>query len=183
MKIYTKTGDKGETGLFNGQRVRKDSLRVETYGTVDELNTVVGLALAFCENETLEKDLLRISNWLFNLGSDLATPLSPPPKWEVPRIPEEYISWLESRMDHYESSMPPLKSFVLPGGNRLSAHLHNARTVCRRAERLAVSLASHEELSPHSVIFLNRLSDYFFMAARYANHCLGHPDIEWDKEA
>jgi cob(I)alamin adenosyltransferase len=183
MKIYTKTGDKGQTGLFNGQRVSKDSLRVETYGTVDELNSVVGVALVGCENEVLGKDLSRISNWLFNLGSDLATPLDPPPKWEVQRVPADYITWLEQRMDLYEEGLAPLKSFILPGGNRLSAHLHNARTVCRRAERLAVNLAGHEELSEHSVIFLNRLSDYFFMAARYANHCLGHKDVIWDKDA
>jgi len=183
MKIYTKTGDKGETGLFNGRRVRKDSLRVETYGTVDELNSVVGLALVGCESTILKVDLLKISNWLFNLGSDLATPHDPPPKWDVNRIHSDNIKWLEERMDFYEKDLPRLKSFILPGGHRLSAYLHNARTVCRRAERLAVSLASLEKLNEHSLIFLNRLSDYFFMAARYANHTLGLEDIIWDKEA
>ncbi|GAB5465354.1 MAG: cob(I)yrinic acid a,c-diamide adenosyltransferase [Candidatus Kapaibacteriales bacterium] len=182
MKIYTKTGDKGTTGLFNGARVSKDNLRVETYGTVDELNSVIGIARVDCENETLGKDLLKISNWLFNLGSDFATPLEPAPKWEVQRVNEENIVWLEQRMDYYEKDLPELKSFILPGGNKLSAHLHHARTVCRRAERLAVSLSAHEKLTTESVIFLNRLSDYFFMAARYANHCLGHDDILWDKE-
>lgn len=182
MKIYTKTGDKGETGLFNGTRVSKSALRVSVYGTVDELNTIIGLARSFDPPEILADVLHKISEMLFELGSDLATPYNPPPKFEVPRINETHISFLEGLIDDYDSKLPPLKNFILPGGTKCSAYLHNARTVCRRAERLAVELSNLEDLGDKAIMFLNRLSDYLFMASRMANFAEGVNDIEWRKK-
>lgn len=179
MKIYTKTGDKGETGLFNGDRVSKSNLRVELYGTVDELNSIIGLARSFEPPEIIEGMLKELSIMLFNLGSDLATPLSPKPKFSVPRISQENIDYLEQKIDEFDDVLPALKNFILPGGSKSSAFLHNARTVCRRAERLAVKLSYDEDLGEFAVIFLNRLSDLLFTAARMANHESGIPDIEW----
>lgn len=169
MKIYTKTGDKGETSLFTGLRVAKDSLRVDTYGSVDELNSIIGIARSFQPKEPLAEDLERISNLLFIAGSDFATPLEPMPKFEITRISANHFEWLESRIDEYDKILPPLKEFILPGGAKTAAFLHQARTVCRRAERLAVSLAREANLGEHLVIFFNRLSDYLFTAARLAN--------------
>ncbi len=179
MKIYTKTGDKGETGLFNGARVSKSNLRVELYGTVDELNSIIGLARSFEPPKTIAELLKELSILLFNLGSDLATPLSPKPKFAVPRITRENTDFLEAKIDEFDEVLPVLKNFILPGGSRAAAFLHNARTVCRRAERLAVRLASEEDLGEQPVIFLNRLSDLLFTAARMANHESGIEDIEW----
>lgn len=179
MKIYTKTGDKGETGLFNGERVPKSSLRVNVYGTVDELNTVIGLGRAFDPPEMLEDGLKQISAMLFSLGTDLASPLDPPPKFEVIRITEENYKYLEELIDIYEERLPKLKNFILPGGSKVAAFLHNGRTVCRRAERLAVELAAAEPVNESAIIFLNRLSDYLFVAARLANYLEGVKDIEW----
>lgn len=182
MKIYTKTGDDGTTGLFNGQRTAKDSLRVETYGTVDELNSTIGLVRSAGVPSELSDVFKKLSDLLFNLGSDLATPLEPPAKWEVPRITEEQVRWLEELMDTYDAALPKLRGFILPGGSVAASHMHHARTVCRRAERLMVSLAREEKLNPHSAIFMNRLSDFLFMAARYANMLQGFPESEWEKE-
>lgn len=179
MKIYTKTGDKGETGLFNGARVRKDNLRVELYGTVDELNSIIGLARSFSPPKEIEKVLETTSKSLFNLGSDLATPLSPPPKFEVPRINKSNIEFLEQTIDKFDEALPPLKNFILPGGSHTAAYLHHARTVCRRAERLAVRLSFDENLGEYAVIFLNRLSDMLFTAARMSNYLSEVKDIEW----
>ncbi len=182
MKIYTKTGDDGTTGLFNGQRVLKSSLRVECYGTVDELNSIIGIVTTIPDLPLkIKESITVINNLLFNLGSDLATPLNPPPKFEVPRINEENIEWLENLIDEYDTILPPLKNFILPGGTMSSAFLQNARTVCRRAERLAVSLSTQENLGDYTVKFLNRLSDYLFTAARYANFLNGVNDINWTK--
>lgn len=181
MKIYTKTGDKGSTSLANGVRVRKHSLRVEAYGTVDETNTLVGVALAFDLPDALRHDLAIISNLLFNLGSDIATPSVPEPKFDVPRIKPEEIEFLERAIDRYDASLPELRAFILPGGSRGAAFLHNARAVARRAERLATRLAGEEDVNPNAVIFLNRLSDYLFTAARFANWSAGQKDIEWSK--
>lgn len=182
MKIYTKTGDDGSTGLFNGQRVKKYAPRVETYGTVDELNSIIGLARAFNPKQPLEKHLEIISNILFNLGSDLATPYFPEPKFAVVRLKETAIDYLENLIDDYTEKLPPLRSFILPGGTPVSAHLHQARTVCRRAERLVVELSKNEDIGPLPVIFLNRLSDYLFTAARYSNFLDGINDNEWNKD-
>lgn len=177
MKIYTKTGDDGTTGLFSGKRVSKSSVRVEAYGTVDEMNTVLGIALSACSNDNLKSDLISISNTLFILGSDLATPLEPKPKWEVKRINGEHINWLENKIDEYTAKLPELKNFILPGGNMVSAYLHQARTVCRRAERRAITLAENEDIGDWAVKYLNRLSDYLFTAARYANFLSETDDI------
>lgn len=179
MKIYTKTGDKGSTSLYNGSRVPKSDLRVETYGTVDELNTIIGLAIAHDVPKLIEEDLLIISKWLFNLGSDLATPLNS--KVNIERIKLENIEYLEKKIDEYTIKLPELNNFILPGGSKPGAFLHQARTVCRRAERLAVSLSANEDIGELPVIFLNRLSDYLFTAARFSNHLLGINETIWTK--
>lgn len=180
-RIYTKTGDNGTTGLFGGERIRKDHIRIEAYGTVDELNAVLGIVLASDDAllSGLREELTDISALLFTLGADLATPLDPPPLYAIPRIEEQHITWLETMIDAYDAVLEPLKNFILPGGTIGSAHLHHARTVCRRAERMAVSLAHTEDIGDHAVKFLNRLSDYLFTAARYANHSAGVPDVAW----
>lgn len=181
MKIYTKTGDDGTTGLFNGSRVQKYDLRVESYGTVDELNSIIGLARTVSKNQILSETLKKISNMLFSLGSDLATPHNPPPKFTAMRLEESSISFLENLIDEYTAQLPPLRNFILPGGTLCAAYLHQARTVCRRAERLIVKLSEHDEIGSTVVIFINRLSDYLFTAARYENFLSGENDNEWEK--
>ncbi|MBX3043402.1 MAG: cob(I)yrinic acid a,c-diamide adenosyltransferase [Candidatus Kapabacteria bacterium] len=181
MKIYTKTGDDGTTGLFNGVRVSKYDIRVESYGTVDELNSIIGLARTFTAHIEISDALKIISNTLFTLGSDLATPLNPPPKFEVTRLSPESIAYLENLIDEYTDKLPPLKSFILPGGSQSASFLHQARTVCRRAERLIVRLSELENIGPFVIIFINRLSDYLFTAARYENHLSGISDNVWEK--
>jgi cob(I)alamin adenosyltransferase len=177
MKIYTKTGDKGTTGLFNGERVDKDHLRVETYGTVDELNTIIGIAISFENSEILKNDLQSIQFTLFKAGTDLATPLNPPPKWQIERISESDFKFLELKIDEYSNQLPELKNFILPGGSISSGFIHQARAVSRRAERLAYSLSKESDLGENILIYLNRLSDYFFTAARYSNFLAGVEDI------
>ncbi len=181
-KIYTKTGDKGTTGLFGGQRVPKNSIRIEAYGAVDELNAVLGVFLSLDNVPPVSDTITTVSHLLFNLGSDLATPLTPPPSFDIPRIGKEHIHWLEQQIDSMESDLEPLKAFILPGGSMHSAQLHVARTVCRRAERCAVTLAETEEIGEFAVMFLNRLSDFLFVAARRVNAALGVPDVEWNAE-
>jgi len=179
MKIYTKTGDDGTTGLFNGARISKTSDRVWAYGTVDELNSIIGLVLSFDLPQQMQPEFKRISNLLFNLGSDLATPLNPPPKFNVPRLTQEEILWLENLIDLYDSKLPKLSSFILPGGSQTAAFIHQARTVCRRAERITVDLAQKEDIGEVVVKFLNRLSDFLFIASRMANHYKGIEDEIW----
>ena len=179
MKIYTKTGDDGTTGLFGGGRVSKDSSRIETYGTVDELNSVLGVARAALADETL-RDLLRtVQQMLFVLGADLATPLETRSNYKVPRITHAEVSQLERWIDEHESHLPPLQRFILPGGSAGAAHLHHARTVCRRAERALVHLTREQEIGPDDVVFVNRLSDLLFVLARRANQLAGVADVEW----
>lgn len=180
-RIYTKTGDSGTTGLFGGTRVSKDHLRIETYGTVDELNAIIGIALSndVSMSSSLREELTDISALLFTLGADLATPIDPPPVYAIPRVEEQHITWLETMIDAYDTQLEPLKNFILPGGTVGAAHLHHARTVCRRAERIAVSLAHSEDIGAYAVKFLNRLSDYLFTAARYANFSAGVQDVAW----
>lgn len=179
MKIYTKTGDDGTTGLFNGIRVKKNAPRVEVYGTVDELNSIIGLVNSSGLPKEMEKIFEKISLTLFNLGSDLATPLNPPAKFQVPRITLENIEELEKEIDKYDDKLPTLKNFILPGGTMPAAFLHQARTVCRRAERLAVELSENEDIGEYAVKYLNRLSDFLFTAARMANHLAGKEDKIW----
>ena len=181
MKIYTKTGDKGSTGLFDGLRVSKSSLRVETYGTIDELNSIIGIVLAHDPCQRIKQDLTKLSNILFRAGSDLATPLESKLKFEIKRIGNEDIKWLETLIDEYTAELPELRHFILPGGTKPAAFLHQARTVCRRAERLAVQLSEYENLGEYILIFLNRLSDYLFTAARFENYKAGISDIIKEK--
>lgn len=179
-KIYTKTGDAGETALGNGARVAKHSTRVSAYGTVDEVNATVGLARQFAEGE-MEEALARISNDLFDLGADLATP-DMHKDAELPYTPLRIIATqverLEREIDVENAKLQPLRSFILPGGSRLAAQLHLCRTVCRRAERLTVELATMEEVNAEAVKYLNRLSDWFFVMGRIANNN-GADDVLW----
>jgi len=179
-KIYTKTGDDGTTGLFGGGRVPKDSARIEAYGNVDELDSVIGLCAATSSFDELTDLLHSIQEKLFVLGADLATPLESRSNYTIPRIEESDAMQLELAIDEHVAALPPLKHFILPGGSELSARLHLARTVCRRAERSLVHLAALEEIGKHDLIFLNRLSDLLFVLARRANQLAGINDIEWD---
>ena len=179
-RIYTKTGDGGATRLASGAPVSKSDARVEAYGAVDELNAVLGVArLSSGQNDRIDAMLARIQNELFDLGADLATPLDPPPKWEALRIVASQVERLEGEIDAMNESLKPLDSFILPGGSALSAHLHMARTVCRRAEREAVRLMeTGEAVNVEAMKYLNRLSDHLFVAARRAN-ANGAGDVLW----
>ncbi len=204
MKIYTRTGDEGETGLFGGPRVAKDDDRIEAYGTVDELNSVIGLARAvlaeartsarFNSQQTgegarngaispeealseLDSWLNRLQNELFELGADLATPMDA--KTSVHRIAPDAIDRLEDEIDALEATLDPLKSFILPGGSTVAAHLHIARTVCRRAERRVISLDASKEINKSCIVYLNRLSDALFVAGRWINNALDKDDQPW----
>ncbi len=179
-KIYTKTGDAGETALGNGSRVAKHSMRVTAYGTVDELNSVLGLARLHAEGE-IDAQLANIQNDLFDLGADLCSPdMGKDAEAEYPplRVVDAQVSRLEGEIDGMNDRLEPLRSFILPGGSALAAHLHQCRTVARRAERLTVELATMEEVNPAAVKYLNRLSDWFFVAARIANDD-GRADVLW----
>ena len=183
VKIYTKTGDNGDTGLLGGGRVPKDHLRVDAYGQVDELNAAIGLVLAL-EPRTYCRELLeQVQRELFNIGAELA--VIDPTKMEKvlrePRIGLEQVATLERAIDRHETQVPPLKQFILPGGVPKAAALHLARTVCRRAERAVVRLHREHETGGLSdvVPYLNRLSDLLFVLARVANHAAGAPEITW----
>ena len=182
-KIYTKTGDEGMTGLGGGQRVPKDSRRVETYGTVDELNSQIGVALATGLCERLSGELRRIQNELFDLGADLATPASSQARHPVPTVEPRHIEKLERLIDELNEVVGPLANFLLPGGAPGAAQLHVARTVCRRAERTATSLARDETIGPTVLPYLNRLSDALFVMARYENHERGVAEPLWEPGA
>jgi cob(I)alamin adenosyltransferase len=182
LKTYTKTGDKGETSLFGGKRVPKDDPRIEAYGTVDELNSVIGAARSFNENKILDLVLSEIQNQLFVLGADLATPSDVKSPAMKRMTVKDYIS-LEGLIDDFESKLGSLNSFILPAGTKAASFLHNARTVCRRAERLVVPLKKKEEASEEALIFLNRLSDLLFVLARYANKISGVKDVPWKQLA
>jgi cob(I)alamin adenosyltransferase len=178
-KIYTKTGDAGETALGNGARVAKHSLRVSAYGTVDEVNATVGMARLHAGE--MDAALARISNDLFDLGADLCTP-DMHKDADLPytplRIIEAQVLRLEAEIDVENAKLTPLRSFILPGGSPLAAHLHICRTVCRRAERLVVELSTLEEVNTNAVKYLNRLSDWFFVMGRIANND-GQDDVLW----
>ncbi|MGL4512837.1 MAG: cob(I)yrinic acid a,c-diamide adenosyltransferase [Lacipirellulaceae bacterium] len=190
MKIYTKTGDGGDTGLFGGGRIRKNADRIAAYGTVDELNAVLGVARAELarlpmagDAEGVELDALLddIQNRLFDLGAELATPS--PEERGTALLAEKHVERLERAIDHYEGTLPPLRQFVLPGGSAAAAQLHLARCVCRRAERLVVTLADHEGVRDLALWYVNRLSDLLFVAARVANRRSGVGDTPWSKDA
>lgn len=177
-RIYTRTGDKGTTALADGQRRSKADLRVEAYGTVDEANAAVGLARLHTSGE-LDAMLGRIQNDLFDLGADLATPPSEEPlPYEPLRVVASQVTRLETDIDALNAAIPPIRSFVLPGGSPAAAYLHLARTVSRRAERLAVQLAAIEPVSAEALQYLNRLSDFLFVASRAANGN-GADDVLW----
>ncbi|HXA51177.1 MAG TPA: cob(I)yrinic acid a,c-diamide adenosyltransferase [Candidatus Acidoferrum sp.] len=180
-RVYTRQGDKGETGLVAGQRVPKDSPRIEAYGTVDELNAFIGAARVTAGEiglGELAAILLRVQHELFNLGSILATlPADVHPK--QPRVTEVETVRLELEMDRMNEDLAPLRSFVLPGGNRLDAELHIARTVCRRAERACIALGRNESVPPEAIRYLNRLSDALFVWGRWACHKSGAPETLW----
>jgi cob(I)alamin adenosyltransferase len=180
MKIYTKTGDEGETGLFAGPRVWKNDLRIEAYGVVDELNSFLGWGRSQTLPPEIDSILERIQHDLFAVGAELAT--VDPQRHGMDLIGEEHITVLEQEIDHWEAILPPLREFIIPGGSSASAALHLARCVCRRAERHVVDLRLHQpEISEQVLRYLNRLGDLLFVLARAANHHLGVQDIPWKK--
>ncbi len=189
LRIYTRTGDEGDTGLFGGQRVRKDDVRVEAYGTVDELNALLGVARAQSEDIELRAVIASLQNRLFAVGADVATPTEEATQrgqTTIVRIGPEHAEHLEGLIDRFEAELPPLTRFILPGGSLLSASLHHARVVCRRAERRCVTLAQLNgpngvsSLNPEIVRYLNRLSDLLFVMARVANRRLALEDVIWN---
>jgi cob(I)alamin adenosyltransferase len=194
VKIYTRTGDEGTTGLFGGDRVQKDDPRIDAYGTVDETNSLIGVARAHlnaadasAENapgdRRLDDVLRRLQEELFIVGADLATPTGSKPV--VPRIDDAHVDQLEADIDAFEEDLPDLKQFILPGGAPSGASLHNARTVCRRAERLAVRAEAADEnhVNHHVLVYLNRLSDLLFVLARWTNRQIGVREDRWSPGA
>ncbi|TWU65113.1 Cob(I)yrinic acid a,c-diamide adenosyltransferase [Crateriforma conspicua] len=181
VKIYTRSGDGGSTGLFGGPRVEKDDVRIEAYGTVDELNAVLGWSRSAGLPEAIDGQIENVQSELFSLGAELATP--EPDKHGLRVIGSDHIERLETWIDDAERSLPELKSFILPAGDEASTRLHIARGVCRRAERRVVSLRRHvgDAISEDLVIYLNRLSDFLFVQARAANHRTGQGDQPWRK--
>lgn len=183
MKIYTRTGDEGYTSVFGGERVKKRHPRIRAYGTVDETNAVVGLARAHLDEgpgaERLQPVLARLQKELFAVGADLATPLDAKPA--VSRIRDDQVAALEDDIDAFDADLAPLKNFILPGGTPAAAALHQARTVCRRAERLAVEAAESVTLNEQALIYLNRLSDLLFVLARWANRQAGAREDRWSQ--
>ena len=181
MKIYTKTGDSGETGLYGGTRVPKNAIRIEACGTVDELNACIGVVRSQIQDAEIDTILHRIQNELFDIGADLAT-LETHPKAASLRIPPTLTPGLEREIDQFEDQLPPLKNFILPGGSPCGAAVHLARTVCRRAERCIVTLAKGEPVNPEVLIYLNRLSDLLFVLARIVNHRADEPEPLWESQ-
>ena len=182
-KLYTKTGDEGMTALGNRQRVRKNALRVEAYGDVDELNSILGLALAGDLSARSAEALSPIQNELFHLGADLAFPINDERGFEVPRIEERHVEKLEARIDAFTNTVGPAENFVMPGGSTGASHLHIARAVCRRAERKVVALDEQEAVGGVLLRYLNRLSDLLFVMARYENQEAGVLETLWDSHA
>jgi len=186
-RVYTRSGDKGDTGLVGGKRVPKDNLRIEAYGTVDELNSIVGLARVFnaetpatAARDRLEGILKQLQNELFDLGSELATP--PDAAYEgMFRVGADQVTALERLMDTCQKDLEPLNSFILPGGGRVSAFLHQCRTVCRRAERIVLRLGREEDVGPWPLRYLNRLSDLFFVLSRWISKQSGEPEYLWER--
>jgi cob(I)alamin adenosyltransferase len=179
-RIYTRKGDAGTTALGGGQRVPKDAPRVSTYGTVDELNSHLGVVLAASPAPRLVRELERIQNELFHLGSDLCFLESDKARLDLPQIEARHVEALERLMDELNATVGPLENFVLPGGTPAAAALHVARTVCRRAEREVIALAREEAIGTHVVAYLNRLSDALFVMARYDNHEHGARETLWN---
>lgn len=188
MKIYTKTGDKGTTALFGGTRVPKHHIRIESYGTVDELNSYLGLIRDQDINQHYKDILIRVQDRLFTVGAILATPpdkailKNGKERLNIPKISDEDIERLEHEIDAMNESLPPMTHFVLPGGHQTVSFCHIARCVCRRAERLATALNDMEPIDPHTIMYLNRLSDYLFVLARKLTFDLQAPEVKWIPE-
>ena len=178
MKIYTRQGDEGETGLVGGSRIDKDDMRIEAYGTVDELSATIGVARSSQLSSPIEPVLAEIQRDLFSLGAELASPGNT----AGPQINEKQIQRLEDWIDHWDSQLPELKNFILPGGTPSAGFLHLARVVCRRAERRVVRLARDAKLSPEIIPYLNRLSDLLFVLARLENRQAEVPDLIWNAD-
>ena len=180
MKIYTRAGDEGKTGLIDGSRVSKDNLRVAAYGDVDELNAVIGVVKAHSRDTSLNDLLHQVQRDLFALGAQLADPKSKiGTKKAKAAFPPSQVKKLEKAIDQRDGVLPPLTSFILPGGSPLGSFLHLARTVCRRAERTIISLSHQEEIEPIFIVYLNRLSDLLFVLARHANQTSEVPEDRW----
>ncbi|MGZ8552594.1 MAG: cob(I)yrinic acid a,c-diamide adenosyltransferase [Chitinophagaceae bacterium] len=180
MKIYTKTGDKGITSLIGGTKVSKAHLRIEAYGTIDELNSYIGLCNDLLSDKNSSAILPEVQDRLFTIGAALACDPEKETKMKIPDLKEEDIILLESEIDQMDEILPSMKSFILPGGHPVISHLHVARCICRRAERSCVRLKSqNNEVEPIIPKYLNRLSDYLFILARYAGHVMGVPEISW----
>lgn len=177
MKIYTKTGDHGSTSLFGGTRVDKDSARIDAYGNVDELNSLIGTILANNLTIDVSKKLIRVQNELFVLGSDLATPKEV--KVKVERVKKSFVNRLEKEIDNWEKQLPALRNFILPGGSNIGSGLHLARTVARRAERSIVNLSTEEKININALTYINRLSDWLFVLARVVNKLDKMKEIPW----
>ena len=178
MKIYTKTGDGGTTALFGGKRVSKADLRIETYGTIDELNSFIGLVRDQEVNQKRKEELVEIQDRLFTIGSILATEPGNT-KVKTPTLSEDDVQFLEQKIDIMDAALPAMRSFVLPGGHYAVSHCHVARTVCRRAERICIALGAHEAVEPLIIKYLNRLSDYLFVLSRKVSHELNAEETPW----
>ncbi len=184
MKIYTKTGDKGETGLFGGERVSKSNNRLDAYGTIDELNAFIGLAITEINSTEIKSVLERIQNQLFVVGSDLATPITKKNEnLKITRTPEEYSMQVEKDIDYFYDKLDELRNFILPGGSKGAAYLHVCRTIARRAERKVVALNELVKIGDNIIIFLNRLSDLFFVLSRFENKVSNIPDTIWNSKS
>jgi cob(I)alamin adenosyltransferase len=180
FKIYTKTGDKGGTSLIGGVRVPKNHIRIESYGTVDELNSYLGMVNDMCANEAINLALREVQDRLFTIGAALATNPDKEVKIKLPDLHESDVTWLEQQIDAMNEVLPEMRSFILPGGNLASSTCHVARCVCRRAERICVDMQENDEYVPALIItYLNRLSDYLFVLARYISHLHNAPEIPW----
>lgn len=177
MKIYTRKGDKGETSLLGGKRVPKTHIRIEAYGTVDELNSFIGLIRDSATFKKPDQDLVSIQNILFTIGSELAS--SGDSKMQLPQLKEEDITFLEKEMDRMNEELPDLKNFILPGGDMTASYCHVGRCVCRRAERNVIALAQKEDIDEKIIRYLNRLSDYLFVLARYFTHYHKGVETPW----
>ena len=187
-KVYTRTGDKGTTGLADGSRINKDNIRIESYGVIDELNSILAICRQSLNNlpindaQLLDKWLFAIQNDLFNVGSDLATPINSR-RENMILVNQEEVTILEKMIDFCQESLPPLKEFVLPGGTLLNSYFHLARTVCRRAERNIVTLSREEKINEFVIPYVNRLSDLLFVLSRWVQSKCGQPEVTWDKKS
>jgi cob(I)alamin adenosyltransferase len=182
MKIYTKTGDDGTSGLFGGQRVKKTDKRLEAYGTVDELNSFLGLTVCHIQSAEIKNTLQRIQNIMFNIGAKLATPNEHTSKLkDLEQITEDDVKYLENRIDEFEVKLKPINNFIIPGGTVGAGYLHVARSICRRCERRIIAIDLKENINEIFIRYFNRLSDYLFVAARYENMISRVEDVIWNK--